>query len=85
MKSTKVAEIHLIELDNPESDNITIDPMTGETEVSNPFMSSVMEIPGVIDLEYKFDYTNRCGLFITIEKEYYFKGIKKRIKALNEN
>ncbi len=83
MKSTKVAEVHLIELDNPIADDYTIDAMSGETTVTNPFMSAVSDIEGVINIEHNYDFANRCGLFITVEKEFDFEDIKKLIRTLN--
>ncbi len=85
MKTILIATVHLIELDNPIADKYDIDAMSGETTSTNPFMQAVSDIEGVISIAHHHDFTNRCGLFITVNIDYDFEEIKKRIRVLNGN
>ncbi len=57
-----------------------IDPMSGDTQIKTPFLSSLPYIDGIIDAEYDFSSTQ--NVFITVESKADMCKIQKQIKKL---
>ncbi len=82
MTFSEKSRTYLISLEEEIETIMQIDPMSGETQIYTPFISSLPYIDGIISAEY--DFSSNQNVFITVEAKVDLCKIQKQIKRLWE-